>query len=202
MSHFNYFLVLMSFIWQLTSLNAQDTISKKDKLLKKKPILQQIDSLPLNDQFDLITQSSDSYNLHKVVKFEWLQKLKTHVNDSVTRLKTELTIQSEKVKELELNHTTLQSRIEDFEEKERKSFTILGIPINKVLYQLIMWSLVVLFGGMFVYFRHKFKQSHVLTREALKRYEDLEEEFRQARSRALEREQMLNRKLMDEMNKK
>lgn len=198
-SFFILFVVLI-----IQNIYSQDSITNINKIPIKKTFSQLMDTLSIEKQFDLLYQSSDTYNNHKVVKFEWLQKLKTHTTDSISKLKTELTIKTEKLKEIEQNNAQLLAQLNDNQSiiNQKNSISFLGIQIDKFLYQFLMWSMVAALAGFLAFYYHKFKQSHVVTRDALKRYEELEEEFRQARSRALEREQMLNRKLMDEMNKK
>ena len=61
--------------------------------------------------------------------------------------------------------------------------------------------MVILLAAGLGYYVYKFKNSHVLTKAAIQRYEELEEEYKESRSRSLEREQLLNRKLFDEQKK-
>ncbi|MDX1316484.1 MAG: tRNA (guanine-N1)-methyltransferase, partial [Xanthomarina gelatinilytica] len=47
----------------------------------------------------------------------------------------------------------------------------------------------------------KYKNSHVITKEAKKALEEIEVEFEEHRKTALEREQKVRRQLQDELNK-
>ena len=54
---------------------------------------------------------------------------------------------------------------------------------------------------LLLFFIFKYQSSLKGTKEAIANLEDLEKEFEDHRRRALEREQIINRKLQDEINK-
>jgi len=193
-------LLIKSLILFFLSLNliAQDTIQKFKNIDS-----QVLEKGNLMEQKQFITENSFVKGSYISTKTEWLNKFHTHVLDSVNKLKTELTVSKQQATTVLNENNALKSEISQNEEMLLKKDTIsfLGIPMSKIAYKSIMWILVVLLASGLGYYVYKFKNSHVLTKAAIQRYEELEEEFKESRSRSLEREQLLNRKLFDEQKK-
>ena len=61
--------------------------------------------------------------------------------------------------------------------------------------------LIVVFLTLFILYFIKFNQSNKITTESKLALKELEEAFNEHRSKALEREQKIMRKLQDELNK-
>ncbi len=64
-----------------------------------------------------------------------------------------------------------------------------------------MWSFVGLLAMGLLLFLYQYKKSNEITKRTLQSYNELEAEHLNSKTRALEREQVLNRKLQDELNK-
>ena len=183
-------------------------ITAQDSLKKKSPINYTIDYKILDngqlaDQFDFMLKYSNSYKNYHVIKDDWLTKFKSHVIDSINKLKTEHAITKEKLTTVINENNALKSELKANEEviSQKNTLPILGLKLEKSSYQWIVWSLIGLLSLLLGYYIYKFKNSHVLTKNAMQSYEELETEFNDYRSRALEREQILNRKLFDEQKK-
>ncbi len=193
-------LLIKSLILFFLSLNliAQDTIQKFKNIDS-----QVLEKGNLMEQKQFITENSFVKGSYISTKTEWLNKFHTHILDSINRLKTELTVSKQQATTVLNENNALKSEVSQNEEMLLKKDTIsfLGIPMSKIAYKSIMWILVILLAAGFGYYVYKFKNSHVLTKAAIQRYEELEEEFKESRSRSLEREQLLNRKLFDEQKK-
>jgi hypothetical protein len=188
-------LVLFLLSFQLI---AQDSIKKSKNI-----DIQTLDKGNLLEQKQFITENSFVKGSFISTKTDWLNKFHSHLLDSVNKLKTELTIAKQQVTTIINENNALKSEVIQNEEMllKKDSISFLGIPMSKVGYKSIMWILVTLLSAGLGYYVYKYKNSHVLTKEALLRYEELDEEFKESRSRALEREQLLNRKLFDEQKK-
>lgn len=193
-------LLIKSLILFFLSLNliAQDTIQKFKNIDS-----QVLEKGNLMEQKQFITENSFVKGSYISTKTEWLNKFHTHILDSINRLKTELTVSKQQATTVLNENNALKSEVSQNEEMLLKKDTIsfLGIPMSKIAYKSIMWILVILLAAGLGYYVYKFKNSHVLTKAAIQRYEELEEEFKESRSRSLEREQLLNRKLFDEQKK-
>jgi hypothetical protein len=179
-------------------LSAQDSIQKTTNMN-----IQVLDKGNLMEQKQFIIENSFVKGSFISTKTDWLNKFHTHILDSVNKLKTELTVSKQQATTILNENNALKSEISQNEELLLKKDTIsfLGIPMSKIAYKSIMWILVILLAAGLGYYVYKFKNSHVLTKAAIQRYEELEEEYKESRSRSLEREQLLNRKLFDEQKK-
>ena len=188
-------LVLFLLSFQLI---AQDSIKKSKNI-----DIQTLDKGNLLEQKQFITENSFVKGSFISTKTDWLNKFHSHLLDSVNKLKTELTIAKQQATTITNENNALKSEVLQNEEMllKKDSISFLGIPMSKVGYKSIMWILVTLLSAGLGYYVYKYKNSHVLTKEAILRYEELDEEFKESRSRALEREQLLNRKLFDEQKK-
>lgn len=177
---------------------AQDSIQKSKNI-----DIQTLDKGNLLEQKQFITENSFVKGSFISTKTYWLNKFHSHLLDSVNKLKTELTIAKQQATTIINENNALKSEVLHNEEMLLKKdiISFLGIPMSKVGYKSMMWILVTLLAAGLGYYVYKYKNSHVLTKEAILRYEELDEEFKESRSRALEREQLLNRKLFDAQKK-
>lgn len=87
-------------------------------------------------------------------------------------------------------------------QREKDSFSFIGISLQKATYSLIMWGIVLLLAAALATYIYRFNQSHVVTRDTKKAIADLQDEFDQHRKKAMEKEQKLKRQLQDEINKR
>ncbi|MDP4989114.1 MAG: hypothetical protein NWP54_03060, partial [Polaribacter sp.] len=84
---------------------------------------------------------------------------------------------------------------------KKDTISFLGIPLSKLAYNLILWTIIIGLSGGLGFFIFKFFRSNVLTKQAQENLITVEEEFEAHRKKALEREQKLRRQLQDEINK-
>ena len=167
-----------------------------------------IDTGSVKNQFDyLINESTNYYQDQRVVKNQWLLKLKKNVTDSISKNKNTIDIHKNNIlnqqKEIDTLKTTL-SEIEAINETlntDQQQISFLGIPMNKSSFKTITYGLILVFIGLFAFFFFKFKQSNTITKEAKLALKEVEEEFEEHRAKALEREQKVMRRLQDELNK-
>lgn len=161
----------------------------------------------LENQFNNVYSGSNSYKEFKVVKKTDLTNLKKNALDSISVYKTALVqmqseLESQQI-ELELIQTNLTETNEKLIEAEQRedAISLLGIQTSKFAYNSIVWSIIIVLALVLLFFIYRFKNSNVITRETKTKLNELDQEFELHRQRALEREQQLNRKLLDEVNK-
>jgi hypothetical protein len=161
----------------------------------------------VNEQFDFIMRKSSNFKSYKVVKRFWLTKFKKHINDSLTMHKNAIKDSHNKIAVLEGKISELNNQISELNKglsasnEEKSSIDFLGVSIEKSQYKLIMWSIIAVLLLALLYFIFSYKNSLKVTKESLAKLKILEEEYSGFRARSLEREQALNRKLLDEINK-
>lgn len=87
-------------------------------------------------------------------------------------------------------------------QREKDSFSFIGVSLEKSTYSLIMWGIVLLLAAALIFYIYRYNQGHVVTNDTKKAIEELQEEFDQHRKKAMEKEQKLKRQLQDELNKR
>ena len=161
----------------------------------------------IEGQFDELVDKSGNWEKFKLVKKESIYTFKKSLLDSLSGQKTLLrekldtiSAQSSRIKELNLNIQNLQSEL-DKEKNRNDSIDFLGITIEKGVYSIIVWGIIVVLTIFLVVFISRFTSSNSITRGALKALEDLQNEYEEYRTKAIEREQKVRRQLQDEINK-
>lgn len=170
-----------------------------------------LDKGNIDSQFEYIIKKSGNYRAdgkkYEVVRVISLDKLRKNVADSInvfTKKASELkaTIATHESTITGLNNTleeTSNNLSSVTEEKDSMSF--IGLPVSKITYNTILWTIIAGLLGLMLFFMYKFRRSNVLTQEAKTNLSEVEIEFENHRRRALEREQKISRELQDEINK-
>ncbi len=190
-----YFLLFTLFS---VSISAQTKLSKTE-----------LDNLPntLKNQFIKTYGKAKRWHEYKMITKADFQSLQKNTLDSISFLKKDIVNRQEKINEQGVSINSLNKKIEELTNnlenslgKENK-INFLGIDINKTSYNLILWSIIggLLLGMLFFIFRYK--NSNIMTKQAKKDLEDIEQEFDSHRKKAIEKEQKLRRQLQDEINK-
>ena len=166
-----------------------------------------IDSGSVNNQFENLIKNSNKYQDYKVVKLNWLLKLKSNINDSILASKEDIlnatyTINKQK-KVIDSLNTSFSNTKNEIATLKTQITTIsfLGIDFEKGLFKTIMLSII---GGLILFllfFISKFKQSISVTKQTKSNLKEVEDEYEEHRKKALEREQKVMRRLQDELNK-
>ncbi len=162
----------------------------------------------LDDQFEEVIERSNSYQEFKVIKKASINQLRQNVNDSLIAIDQRIraisgTVEAQETEINDLKAELEATRLELVESKKKENgIYLFGILLNKTTYNVLLWSIIAGLLVLLGFFILKFKNSNRVTREANKRLSEIEIEYEDHRSRALEREQQLRRKLQDELNKK
>ena len=166
-----------------------------------------IDTGSVKNQFDYLIEKSNRFQDYKVVKINWLNKLKLNVIDSISASKKEIsstykTINSQKSKIDSLNITLSNSgnTITDLN-TIIQSISFLGIQFNKGFFKTMMISIIGTLAIILLFFITQFKRSNTITSNTKLTLKEVEEEYEDYRKKALEREQKVMRRLQDELNK-
>jgi hypothetical protein len=195
-----YKLFLLALIFFSMNSQAQDRKIKLENPFENKG--------DLNSQFDYLLKTSTSYNNYKIVLKDTYLRIQKNVQDSVFNYKNQSVLLKNEVKQLETSNALLQERAArlqkelDVTKAEKDSITIMGMPLQKNLYNLILIaSLLILFSAT-LFFIYKYRNSNRLTLAADKSLSETQLEFSSFQKNALKRQQELNRKLQDEILKK
>ena len=165
------------------------------------------DTGSISNQVDNIMKYSNRYEDYKVVKIDWLLKLKNNINDSISVYKNEINgantifnAQKKSIDSLKLALNTSEKSITNLS-NEIQSISLFGIQMNKSAFKTAMFSTIAILALLLIFFITKFKNSHSVTSQAKQDLKELDEEFEAHRKKALEREQKVRRQLQDELNK-
>jgi len=167
----------------------------------------------INDQFEFVINKSNNYTdgkgqSYEVIKRTTLMSLKAHTLDSLNALQEKLDNTNNRVSTQQKEIDALKTNLAETEatlgstKKEKDSMSILGMQMSKTGYNLLMWSTIAGLLAFLLIFIFRFKNSNAVTKAAKSNLADLENEFKEHRRIALEREQKVKRQLQDEINKR
>jgi predicted Holliday junction resolvase-like endonuclease len=166
---------------------------------------QETNTLP--EQFDNIVNNSNSYQDFKVVKKTSLETLKRSVVDSISVYQQALAQMQSEIESQKIENNLLQTNLSEKNTKLEESLdkqngiSFLGILLTKGLYNAIVWTIIILLTLLLLLFVSRFMSSNKVTSSLQLKLKDTEDEFESHRQRAIDREQQLNRRLLDEVNK-
>lgn len=136
-----------------------------------------------------------------------MRTLKANTLDSLNAIQSKLDNATNQVNTQQNEINTLQTNLAKSEDNltaarnQKDSMTFLGMQMSKIGYNVLMWSII---GGLLaalLFFIFMFKNKNVEAKAANGARASLENEFKEHRRIALEREQKIKRELQDEINK-
>ncbi|MEE9363317.1 MAG: tRNA (guanine-N1)-methyltransferase [Cellulophaga sp.] len=170
-----------------------------------------LDKGSIKSQFEFLAKKSGNYRAlgirYEVVKVSNLNKIRQNVLDTINVINAKTTELNTTILAHEDTITSLNDKLKETttslstvtEEKDSMSF--LGMSVSKVSYNFILWTIIACLLLISFLLGYKFRNSNVLTQDAKTNLSELEIEYEDHRRRSLEREQKINRKLQDELNK-
>jgi hypothetical protein len=161
----------------------------------------------IENQFIKVVDKSNNYQEFKVIKKAKINILRKNVMDSIGALEAKITtsqveIQKQK-SEIELltqNLNTTKLNLAASIEKE-DGIEVLGIVTKKTTYNTILWSIIIGLIAILGFIFYKYKSSHDITKDTKLKLTEVEADFDAHRKKTLVNEQLLRRKLQDEINK-
>ena len=174
--------------------------------------IQSINEGSISDQFEFVIRKSSNWidekgQAYEVIKRNMILTLKTNTLDSLIAIQAKLDNTNNSVnsqqKEINILKTSLAKTQDTLAstKQEKDSMIFLGKQMSKTSYNLLMWSIIAALLVFLLIFIYKFKNTIVITKATKNALADLENEFKEHRRVALEREQKIRRQLQDEINK-
>ena len=167
----------------------------------------QDDTNSIENQFIKVVDKSNNYQEFKVIKKTKIEGLRKNVMDSIRALEAKITtsqVEIEKQKSeialLTQNLNTTKSNLAASIEKE-DGIEVLGIVTKKSTYNTILWSIILALIAILGLIFYKYKSSHDITKSTKQKLTEVEADFDAHRKKSLVNEQLLRRKLQDEINK-
>ncbi len=166
-----------------------------------------LEGAPIEEQFNYTIEKSNRYEEFRVVRIAWLLKLKSNVADTLNLLqnqlagnKKQLNLHQQRIDSLKIQIDKANVQL-DKAVTEKNSLNFLGAQISKGSYQTTMWGLVLILAGALAVFILLFKRSHIVTAQTKIKNDELQKEFEEHRKRVLEREKVVARNHLNELNK-
>ena len=161
----------------------------------------------IRGEFDRLYRVSTNYKEYKVINKEKFLDLKQQVLDSSKASQNLLIEKNNLLKAAKLDNNknqdllTLSKLTLETALKKENSISLFGIQLSKFIYNLLLWTLILLLLVLVIYLSFKFQKNNFLKKRAEQNIKNVEYEYEQYRKKALEREQKLRRTLQDEINK-
>lgn len=166
-----------------------------------------LDNGTIDEQFEYVIKKSSNWQEFEVIKKTWMNTLKSHVNDSLNKEKNALLKSNEIIKKQQNDYNLLREELKTTNDQlteminSKNTIKLFGISLERDIYKSVIWSLIAILLFALLYFIYIYKNSNTITQKALSDYNELNDEYTNSRTRSLEREQVLNRRLQDEINK-
>lgn len=175
---------------------------------RREPPKGSLTSGTIDSQFIYLYSISKTQNGIEHVRQANLEQIRKNVADTIRVLTKE--ISDIKAKDgsqqaaVEAMTDSLSQARNDLQiaQREKDSFSFIGISLQKGTYSLIMWGVVLLLAAALIFYIYRYNQSNMVTNDTKKAIDELQEEFDQHRKKAMEKEQKLKRQLQDELNKR
>lgn len=198
---------MITFVSQLRHMNITHYMALA-MLLLLIPMASAQDSEPsILSEFDLMVENANRYKGHRVVPIQAINAFRATTKTTLDRRNKSRSDHFQRIDSLTQTNARLidsvaQINKELLQTKQRENqIKFLFWQVSKMQYNLICWSLILgllTFLLVALWRRHNMAKT---TKDTVQRLEELTLEFDQHRQRGLEREQVLRRKLQDELNK-
>lgn len=156
-----------------------------------------LDSAFLEAQLDYIHEKTRVYNNYRAIREDVFLQLKRNVMDTLNATKLEVEQLNSKLKERDFQIETLNSDLsrtkneKDEAIRNKDSFSIFGIQMNKGLYSSVMWLIILGLAALTVLMVGLFRRSHLITSQVKDEFHSTQEEFEQYRKSSREKYEKL-----------
>ncbi|MEM7552096.1 MAG: hypothetical protein AAF363_20600 [Bacteroidota bacterium] len=172
------------------------------------PGMQAQDSkVSIPQRFEDMVEDSESFKQYQLITRSNLTSFLNILNDSLESAQTRESLLVSEVDMLKAEVASLNAKIEvlnaDLAESNSKNDTIsfLGIPFQKSVYHLIVWTLVLALAVFFGVAYAMYNRSNRLTKNAQKEVQRINNEFEVFRMNAKQKQVKIKRELQTALNK-
>jgi tetrahydromethanopterin S-methyltransferase subunit B len=159
------------------------------------------------EQMDYINEKTRIYEEYRAIREDMFQKIRGNSIDSLKAAKSVITGFRKNVKDLNLTIDSLNASLEtvktnlDQMTKTKNSISLMGIEINKLAYNAVMWIIIAVLAGILAVGFLVFKRNHVVTTHTKKEFEDLKREFEAYRKASREAREKMSMAHFNELKK-
>ncbi len=165
------------------------------------------DNANLSEQYQNMIEGSETFEIYKVIPITKMNEFGQIMNDSVQNLKENVASAKSAMMKAETERDSAKSQMNklssELEEAEKAvdQMPLLGIPMSKTTYNIVMWSIVVILIAGLVIVYIMFLNSFRMTRQAKKDKELVDQELEDLRKRSHEKQVKIKRELQTALNK-
>ena len=161
----------------------------------------------LDNRFNYLYKTSTNYKEYKVISKRGFTTLQKNVTDSMSLLKATLVdknnliaLQNTKIDAFK-TEAELQNEQLKLAEKNKNSIQAFGKKVHKTTYHLLVMTILLILLASTAYFLFQYNNSLTQTKASKKALNDVQFELEVFQKKALNQQQVLNRKLQDEILK-
>lgn len=160
-------------------------------------ILAVLDSATLEAQVEYLHQNTRVYNNFRAIREDVFLKMKRNVIDTLNEEKLQVAQLKSRLTERDFQIETLNTDLgrtkneRDEAITNKNSLTILGIGMNKAVYNSVMWFIVLGLAALAVIMFVLFKRSHVVTSQTKNELQTTQKELEEYRKNAREKYEKL-----------
>lgn len=156
-----------------------------------------MDTATIESQLDYIQERTRIYNDYRAIRNDIFLRMKRNIMDSLVNAKLEIAQMNSRLTERNFQIETLNSDLarvkndRDQAIRTKDNLSFLGIQMNKILYNTIMWIIVLGLALLVVTLVLGFKRNHVVTVHTKKELENTLKEFETYRKDTREKHEKL-----------
>ena len=161
----------------------------------------------MKEQMDYIQEKTRIYEDYRAVREDMFQKIRGNALDSLNSAKTEINNLKINAREQNLTIDSLNASIEnvradlDKMAKTKNSIRLLGMEINKVAYNAVLWTIIAVLAGLLTIGFLAFRRNRTVTVHTKREIEDLKKEFEAYRKAAREAREKMSMTHFNELKK-
>jgi hypothetical protein len=156
-----------------------------------------LDKGTLTEQMKFVEEKTRIYEQYRAIREDMFQKIKINSVDSLTKAKARIsgfvTLTGNLNSRIDSLNNNLNSTREELKEMTRtkNSISILGIKLDKIAYNAIMWTIMAGLVLLLIMGYLTFRRNHMVTVDTKKELKELRDEFEEYRKKTrLDREKM------------
>lgn len=161
----------------------------------------------LKEQMDYIQDKTRIYEEYRAVREDMFQKIKINSLDSlksakevINSLKNNNREQNLVIDSLNASILTVKADLDQMT-KTKNSIRLLGIEINKVAYNAVLWTIIAALAGLLAIGFMAYKRNYTVTTHTKKEIEELKKEFEAYRKASREAREKMSMAHFNELKK-
>ncbi len=147
----------------------------------------------LKEQFDYLQERTNIYNNYRAVREDMFRKIQRNSLDSLQNLQMLIKGMDREQAVLKLERETANMQLNevtkqrDMAVKERDSFNLLGVAIDKVFYNMILWAIIAALAALVIFTFSIMKSAQSAAKVKISDLNDLKTEYEEYKKSSRER---------------